>query len=232
MADFDLKTAIGSFAPTLAAMLCGPLAGGAVKALVGAFGLSSTSSQTNDLSAITTMVQNGQVTPEMIAAARVADQKHAEILSQQGIDLVKLNNDHAQAMAAIDLQRDSLSIDDVKSARDHGRDNPQIWYLAWFITGIFAVTMLIVIVGCYYLITTAAVINQTLAMAISGLVGGVVGYVAANMQTVVNFVYGGSIGSRNNAAALAASAKQTLDQLSMQTTVAPVPKPATDDVNG
>ena len=105
---FDLKTAIGSFAPTIATMLGGPLAGTAVNALVGAFGLTSTGDTGKDTAAITAIVQNGTMTSEVISAVRLADQKHAEIMSQQGIDLAKLNADHDAAMAQVDAgDRDS-----------------------------------------------------------------------------------------------------------------------------
>jgi hypothetical protein len=102
--SFDLKTAIGSIAPALATMLGGPLAGTAVAALAQAFGLSPTASQED----ITKIIQGGGMTPDIIAQVRSADQKHAEIISQQGIDLAKLNADHEAALAQTDAaDRDS-----------------------------------------------------------------------------------------------------------------------------
>jgi hypothetical protein len=99
-----LATALGSIAPTLATMLGGPLAGAAVTALEGAFGLAPGSGA----DAITKVVQSGGMTPETIAAVRAADQKHAEVMGQQGIDLAKLNADHEAAMVATDAgDRDS-----------------------------------------------------------------------------------------------------------------------------
>ena len=65
---FDLRTAIGSIAPTLATMLGGPLVGGAVAALLPAFGITSTGDQSRDLGAITlsyinqSLQDNGQGT--------------------------------------------------------------------------------------------------------------------------------------------------------------------------
>jgi hypothetical protein len=101
---FDLKTALAGIAPTLATMLGGPLAGAAVTAIAGAFGLAPTATKDD----ITKVLQTGTMTPEIIAAVRVADQRHAEILGQQGIDLAKLNADTiaaSEATAAAD--RDS-----------------------------------------------------------------------------------------------------------------------------
>lgn len=101
---FDLKTAIASIAPTLATMLGGPLAGTAVTALESAFGLQPGAGQEG----ITQVIQNGQMTPDIISKVREADQKHAEIMGQQGIDLEKLNKDHEAAMEqAAAADRDS-----------------------------------------------------------------------------------------------------------------------------
>lgn len=102
--SFDLKTAIAGIAPTLATMMGGPLLGTAVTALEGAFGLQPGAG----VDGITKVVQSGAMTPEIISAVRAADQRHAEIMGQQGIDLVKLNADHEAAMAVTDAgDRDS-----------------------------------------------------------------------------------------------------------------------------
>lgn len=99
-----LAGAIGSIAPTLASMLGGPLAGTAVTALEGAFGLAPGSGA----DAITKVLQTGSMSPETIAAVRAADQKHAEIIGQQGIDLAKLNADHDTAFLQAEVaDRDS-----------------------------------------------------------------------------------------------------------------------------
>lgn len=93
--DFTfLKSALATAAPTLATMLGGPLAGAAVTALEGAFGLPEGSGA----DAITKVVQAGGMTPDVMAAVRAADQKHQEMLGQQGVDLAKINADHEAAM--------------------------------------------------------------------------------------------------------------------------------------
>ena len=97
--SFDIGAVIGSVAPTLAAMLLGPLGGTAVTAIVGALGLPTGSTMAD----VTTVAQTGGMTPDGIAALREADQKHAEILSQQGIDLAKINAVHIEAMANTDM---------------------------------------------------------------------------------------------------------------------------------
>jgi hypothetical protein len=93
---FNLKTAIGSIAPTLATMLGGPLAGTAITALEGVFGLSPSSGGTDG---VTAAVAAG-MTPQNIQDIRAADQKHLEVMQQQGIDLDKMNLDFQAAQEA------------------------------------------------------------------------------------------------------------------------------------
>jgi hypothetical protein len=198
--SFDLKTALSSIAPTLATMLGGPLAGTAVTALESAFGLTPGAGADG----ITKVMQTGQMTPEIMSAIRAADQKHAEIIGQQGIDLAKLNADHEAAM-------EQIAVDDRKSARlvNSGRD--AVWWIAVSILGTFAVIMGSVLYGCFVLITGGMPVKDaSVVAAVSGLVGAVVGYVAANAQTVVNFIYGGSLGSEKKTDALAASVQQAI----------------------
>ena len=102
--SFDLKSVIGAVAPTLADMMAGPLAGEAVTALEGAFGVAPGSGTDG----ITKVIQSGNVTPDIIAKVRAADQKHAEIIAQQGLDLKKLNAAHQEALEKLEAaDRDS-----------------------------------------------------------------------------------------------------------------------------
>ncbi len=91
---FDLKGAIANIAPTLATMLGGPLAGTAVTALEAAFGLAPGAGEDG----ITKVIQNAGMTPEIIAAVRAGDEKHAEVIAQQKIDLEKINLDYQAAI--------------------------------------------------------------------------------------------------------------------------------------
>jgi len=193
---FDLKTAIGSIAPTLATMLGGPLAGTAVTALVGAFGLTSSGNSGNDITAISNVLQTGAMTPDVAAAVRAADQKHAEIISQQGIDLANLNADHEIAMA-------QTYTADTQDARKTFGQQQAIFWLGISVLCIFAVTMVAVLFACYQLLEGGISIKDvSVVAAIAGMVGSVVGYVAANAQQVVGYFFGSSAGSQQKTDAL------------------------------
>lgn len=203
---FNLKTSIASIAPTLAAMLGGPLAGAAVTALEGALGLSPGAGADG----ITQVLQSGSLTPENIAAIRAADQKHAEILAQQGIDLAKINADHDNAT-------DADTIADVVSARATMAGKDQIWSVAYVILASFAFAMAGILYGCWSLITGGIKLaDGSVIAAVSGLVGAITGYFSANAQVVVNFLFGGSLGSRKSSAALADSTAQSIKVLGDQ----------------
>lgn len=197
---FDLKTALVSFAPTLATMLGGPFLGTAVTALESAMGLTPGAG----VDGITKVLQTGGVTPEIMTKIREADQRHAEVMGQQGIDLADINAKQEAAMAALDAA-------DVKSARDSNSGKDATWWIAIVILLTFAFIMGAVLWGCWTLLQGGISIKDvSVVAAVSGLVGAVVGYVAANAQTVVNFIFGGSLGSRKTTAALSDSVSQAI----------------------
>lgn len=198
--SFDLKSALVSFAPTLAGMLGGPLAAGAVKTLTSLLGLPE-SSQAEDIGKV---LQSGALTPDVMAAIRKADQEHAEKLEAMGIDLIKVNHAHEQAMA-------SLVVDDRKDARLQNSARDAVWWIAAAVLATFAGTMLAVLYGSWTLLSGGITIKDvSVVAAVSGLVGSVVGYVAANAQTVINFIFGGSLGSEKKTDAMAASVQQAI----------------------
>lgn len=101
---FDLKSALTSIAPTLATMLGGPFAGAAVSELESAFGLKSDAG----IDEVSKIVVSGNMTPEVMAAIRSADQKHHETMQRMGIDLAQINIDFENAQTKIAAEdRDS-----------------------------------------------------------------------------------------------------------------------------
>ncbi len=76
-------------------MLGGPFAGTAVTALETA-GLDPGAGG----DAVVQAVQSGAMTPEVVAAMKEADHKHAEAMAQQGIDINKMNLAHTELIAS------------------------------------------------------------------------------------------------------------------------------------
>lgn len=80
----------------------------------------------------------------------------------------------------------------------------------------FAVIMSAVLAGSWQLLEGGITIKDvSVVAAISGLVGSIVGYVAANAQTVINFLFGGSMGNEKNAGALAQSVQTATQALAV-----------------
>lgn len=187
--SFDIKATIGAIAPTLATMLCGPLAGTAVGALMNAFGLSSSGDMSKDTAAITKVVQSGNMTPEIIAAVRKADQEHEEKMAASGIDLAKLNASHEEVLA-------KTFTEDTQDARKNFGQQSAILYMGIAVLITFAAVMALVLYACFELLSGGITLKDvTVVAAIAGMVGSVVGYVAANAQQVVSYFFGSSHGS-------------------------------------
>lgn len=184
--NLNFKTAISSLAPTLAAMLGGPLAGTAVTALETALGLAPGSGADG----ITSAVSAG-MTPEQIAAVRAADQAHAEKLRQMDIDVARMNSDFDAAMVH------EASVDRA-SARDRetkvgGWTTP---VLAWVVVGASLLVALLVMTGAFPTDPT-----------ISATAGVVMGYVFGEAKTVLAYYFGSSAGSRAKDETIATQAK-------------------------
>ncbi len=158
-----------------------------------------------DPAAIATAVAGA--TPEQLLALQAKELEMKDHALQMGFV-------NTEELARIGVQRDSLAIDDVKDARKNNSGNDQLWVIAWLVLITFAGGMGAVLYGCYALLTGGITIKDVAVVAaVSGLVGSIVGYLAANAQTVINFLFGGSLGSRNNAQALSAGIQQSIQQL-------------------
>ncbi len=209
--SFDLKTTLGAIAPTLATMMGGPLAGTAVSALVTAFGITPTGDQSKDTAAVTKIVQAGAMTPEIIAAVKKADQEHEALMGQQGIDLVKLNAGHEEALAQ------TFTVDTQDARKTFGQQKA-ILYMGVVILMTFATIMGVVLYACFKLLDGGITIKDvSVVAAIAGMVGSVIGYVAANAQQVVSYFFGSSHGSAAKTDSMGASMSSLVATLGNKT---------------
>lgn len=180
----SLAKAIGPIAPTLATMLGGPLAGTAVTALESAFGLQAGAGP----DAITAAAQN--MTPAQIAAVREADQKHAEVMGQQGIDLAKLNAAHDEAFAQID-ETDRAS---ARQREIEVKDYTPMLLAISITVGFFGVLGYLIAVG-----KPKEGGDALLVM---------LGALSAAWTAVIAYYFGSSAGAKKNAETIASIAKQ------------------------
>jgi len=200
----DWTSVITKLAPMIATGLGGPLAGGAVAAIESVFGLSPAPDATIDdrKAAVGATIQNA--TPEQLAALTKADNDYKMAMATAGFK-------NQADLAGIALQRDEAVLADVADARKNNSQNPAVMRLAIMVLLTFAIIMGVVLYGCYGLLTGGITVKDVaIVAAVSGLVGSVVGYVAANAQTVINFIFGGSLGSERKTDAMAAAISGTI----------------------
>lgn len=177
--SFDWKSIVKAVAPTIGTALGGPLAGLGVKALSEALLGTDTGSESEVAAAV--MGAN----PEQLLAMKQADQAFAVKMKELDIDL------------------DKAFIADTSDARHVFAENKGVFRLGIVILMTFAIIMIAVLWGSFELMTGGITIKDVAIVAtVAGLVGTVVGYVAANAQQVVSYFFGSSRGSSDKTAAM------------------------------
>jgi hypothetical protein len=171
----SLAKAVSSFAPTLATMLGGPLAGTAVTALESAFGLAPGAGA----DAITSAAQAG-MTPDIVAKVRAADQEHAEKMRQLDIDVQKLNASHEEAFAKVDA-------DDRNSARQR-----EVAVKDWT-PAIIAFLMIFLYGGVQVYLLTSVINDDMREIVMRSL-----GTLDAAVTMVLGYYFGSSVASRRS----------------------------------
>ena len=194
--DLDWKKLVSTVAPTLGGMLLGPLASTAISALSNVFLGSPDGTEVEVSKAITT-----GLTPEKIAEMQLVDITHKETMAKLGFDYAKLNQ-----------EKELAYVDDVKDARRFHDD--KVFWLVVIIMSMFAVVKCMSLYGTYGIISGGIPIKDvSVVAAISGFVGTIIGYVAANAQQVVSYFYGSSAGSAQKTSEMSASFKSAMDSV-------------------
>lgn len=138
---------------------------------------------------ITTAVANA--TPEQLVALRSREMDFKERMQALGFQ-------QEREMRAFDVEETKALIADATSARGTFGTNENVFTLGCIILGVFGGLMALVLTGCFFLMTGRVTVDSGTLAVCAGLIGTVVGYVAANAQQVVSFFYGSSKGSKDS----------------------------------
>lgn len=195
MADFDWKKLVGGIAPVLGTALAGPLAGAAIAELAGALLGNKDASEAD----VITELSSGRLTGEQVVAIKQAANAFDIRMRELDIDVLKIN---AAADAAL--------IQDTSDARHTFGANENVFVLGCIILGAFGILMGLVLTGCFFLMTGRVTVDPGTLAVCAGLIGTVVGYVAANAQQVVSFFYGSSKGSKDSGLAMGAALTESI----------------------
>lgn len=174
----DWKSIVKSVAPILGTTLGGPLAGTAIKVLGETI--------LGDGEATETQVQEALLKgldPDALVKLKEADQAFAIKMKELDIDVAKLQ-----------LSEKNMYVSDTQDARKYKDD--KVFWLGVVILCTFAGVMCSALFGSYALLTgNLSIKDASVVGMVSGFVGTIIGYAAANAQQVVGFFFGSSAGS-------------------------------------
>jgi hypothetical protein len=174
----DWKSIVKSVAPILGTALGGPLAGTAIKVLGETI--------LGDGEATETQVQEALLkglNPDALVKLKEADQSFATKMKELDIDVAKLQ-----------LSEKNMYVSDTQDARKYKDD--KVFWLGVVILSTFAIIMYVALFGSYALLSGSMPIKEPSVVGmVSGFVGTIIGYAAANAQQVVGFFFGSSAGS-------------------------------------
>jgi hypothetical protein len=134
-----------------------------------------------------------QATAAINADPALAMQFKAAVLAQQ------------TELANLAFATEKLYVEDVQDARKY-RDN-KVFRLGVVILLSFGTAVLLVLWGGYKILSGGVSVEPGMFAAITGFIGTLIGYIAANAQSVVNYYFGSSHGSTQKTDALESSIK-------------------------
>lgn len=174
------KDVVKAIAPALGTALGGPLIGTAVKVL-GDKLLGNPDATEEE---VAKAVEAG-LPPDTLVKLREIDADFKLKMEAAALDLKKLEADTERSYLA-----------DTQDARKANAGNNGTFKMGVAILTTFFVLMALVLFACYRILTKGMLIHDPgTAAVVFTLVGTIVGYVASNAQTVVNFEFGTSRGS-------------------------------------
>jgi len=176
----DWKSIVKSIAPTLGTLLGGPLVGTAVKVLGDKLLGNPDATETE----VQKAVEAGLPPETVIKLAEIDAQVKAQ-MQAANLDLKKL-----------DAQVEQAYLGDTQDARRANAGNQGTFRMGVAILVTFFILMGLVLWACFRILVGGIPIKDPgIVAVVFTLIGTIVGYVASNAQTVVNFEFGTSRGS-------------------------------------
>lgn len=140
-------------------------------------------------------------TPEQIVALRDRESTFKERMQAMGFQ-------HEQELARLGLEEVKTYVGDTSNARTVNAGDRGVFWLGIAVLVIFALTMGASLYGSFLILTGGITIKDVAVVAaVSGFVGSIVGYVAANAQQVIAYFFGSSKGSQDKTNAMADAVK-------------------------
>lgn len=186
------KDIVKTVAPALGTALGTPLIGTAVKVLADKILGDENAPEADVQKAI-----EAGLPPDTLVKLREVDAEFKLKMEAAGLEIRKLEAETEQAY-----------LSDVQDARKtHANDGGTFW-MGVSILGIFAATMIMVLIAAFKILSRQILVDPGTAAVVFTLIGTIVGYVAAQAQTVVNFVFGSSRGSAKKTDDLSSAVQQ------------------------
>lgn len=181
---------VKTVAPMLGTALGGPLVGTAVKVL-GEAVLGRSDATAEEVQAA---VESG-MSPDVLVKLREMDNAFKVQMATADLNIKQL-----------EVTREQNYLADVADARKAGTGNDHIFWLGVGVLITFAMATCLELYGAYKILSGTILINDvSVAAAVFGLLGNIIGYVAGNAQQVVGFFFGSSRGSDAKTNAMAAA---------------------------
>lgn len=140
-------------------------------------------------------------TPEQIVALRDREATFKERMQAMGFQ-------NEQELARLGLEEVKTYVGDTANARTVNAGDRGVFWLGIAVLVIFALTMGASLYGSFLILTGGITIKDVAVVAaVSGFVGSIVGYVAANAQQVIAYFFGSSKGSQDKTNAMADAVK-------------------------
>ena len=181
----NLADILKQAAPALATAVLGPLGGIATSFLADKLGV-----------------------PQEELASALDKPENRVRLAELDIEWKKAVMAHEETMRAHDIEELKTQLADLASARQAHSQNHAVFWMGVAILCTFAAVMGLVLWGSFAILQGSITIKDVAVVAaVMGLIGTVVGYVAANAQQVVSYFFGSSRGSVDKSSQLADAVK-------------------------